>query len=241
MTGLSKSQHEVRRPRCPASAVPGFLGFSPYASPLQEWEVHMGIRPFDGDEDLTETGKEMEDGIARGMARDLRWGRMVKSRTLVHPDDWACATPDRLFPQHQRGLQIKNHSPHMARHSYRGKPGEKGEWDNNLVPMQYLIQCLFEMSVVRGALGWKPDRWCLGAYFGGKNRRPYQIRWDPILAKAIWGSAYVFWYWHIREKLAPTESTWHVGSGIARRRTPTFEPDAALHAALPTFSSKGAE
>ncbi len=239
MTGLSKSQHEIRRPRLPASAAAGMLGFSPYASPMQEWEVHMGIRPFDGNEDLVETGLEMEDGIARGLARTLKWGRMERSPTLIC-ENWACATPDRLFHQHERGLQIKNHGPHMAK-TYRGRPGDKGEWDNNLVPLHYLIQCLFEMRVVRGALCWKSDRWCLGAYFGGNNRRPYLIRWDPVLAETIWGAAYKFWYYHIRpsgDQTPPVDAKWIVGPEQPTPRNPIFALEEALTAPIPTFGDR---
>lgn len=237
VTGLSKSQHEIRLPRGPASAQAGFLGFSPYVSPMEEWEMHVGLREFEGDPDLTQTGLEMEDGIARGFARTLKWGRMIRSETLIHADDWACATPDRLFPQYERGIQIKNHGAHMVK-TYRGKPGSKGEWDNNLVPLHYLIQCLFEMKVVRGAIDYKPDRWCLGAYFGGANRRAYMIRWDPILAKTIWDKAHEFWTWHINPdgpQIPPHDAIWHVGPEKDRPRMPKFSLEEALAGPLPTF------
>ena len=240
MTGLSKAQHDIRRPRVPASSVAGFLGFSPYASPLEEWEVHMGLREFSGDKNLVETGKELEDGIAKGFARDLRWGRMVKSETLIHADDWACATPDRLFPQYERGLQIKNHGGFVVK-TYQGKPGSKGEWDNNLVPMQYLIQCLWEMKVVRGAIDYKPDRWCLGGYFGGANRRPYMIRWDPVLVQKIWEYARKFWEAYISPDgpmEAPVDQKWIVGPEKRQPRRPKFSPDDAVYGPIPTFGDQ---
>ena len=237
MTGLSDEQHAVRLPRWPASEGAGLLGLNPYGPPMDWWELHMGLKEFEGDPEMVETGLDMEDGIARGCARTLKWGRMERSKTLIHPEGWACATPDRLFPKHQRGMQIKNHGPHMVR-TYKGRPGSVGEWDNNLVPLAYLIQCIFEMVVVQGALGWKLDRWCLGAYFGGANRRPYILRWDPVTAQKLWSAAYLFWQKHIDPggpQEPPYDAVWHVGPEAPHQKRPKASEDALLTDPLPTF------
>lgn len=102
----------IRRVCVTASTIPGFLGFSPYCSPHEEWERHVGKVTWEGNEH-TEMGNDLEDGLARSAAKKLKYGRMERSGTLVH-DGWAAATPDRLFPQRETGLQIKNHEPRMT-------------------------------------------------------------------------------------------------------------------------------
>ncbi len=224
---------EIRRVCVTASTAPGFFGFSPYCSPHEEWERHVGIVSWEGNT-LTRMGQDLEDGIARNAARELKYGRMERCETLVC-DGWAATTPDRLFPKHETGLQIKNHGPYMIK-SYQGRPGETGRWDNNLVPKHHLIQCTWEMLVVSRVKGWNITEWILGSYFGGDNLRLYRIRFDPTMAKAIWAAGHDFWREHIDPagpRKPPHDRPWHVKPERESRRPRKLSDEEILAAPIP--------
>ncbi len=237
MSGQSREQfHELRLPRVPASEVGGYFGWNPYATPQEELDRHMGRTQFHGNS-KTEAGQDLEDGIARMAAKQLKWGKMERSVTLVHPDDWASATPDRLFPDRPSGLQIKNQGPNMVR-TYLTRPGERGYWDNNVVPKMYLIQCLWEMEITRAVHGWDIQEWVLGAFFGGDNLRLYHIKRNPILIQQLWTAGHAFWREHIDPEgpMCPTTNRpWHAAPKQEARRPRKLTQEELAAAPIPQF------
>lgn len=196
---LTPEQQAIRRTRVTASTLPAFLGYSPYQSPQQEWERHLGRVP-NGDNNDTQSGQEFEEAIARSTARVLgiSFERFIPGATLVHPGaNFLVATPDYLVagvdPYPACGVQCKKHAPHMLR-TYPERPGARGEWDNGLVPIQYELQCQIEMLVV-GAVegGQAPLFWYLSAYFGGHSPRVYKLRRDERLQDSLLKIGETFW------------------------------------------------
>ncbi len=238
MSGLSEKQKALRLPCLPASELAGLMGWNSYCSPQEELDRHMGRAEFKGNS-LTEAGHDMEDGIARMTAKRLKWGEMERNPTLVHPDGWASATPDRLFLHRPAGLQIKNHGGHMVK-TYAAKPGVNGSWDNNVVPKMYLIQCLWEMEVTRAVHNLDIQEWVLGAYFGGDNLRLYHIKRDPLLIRDLWRAGHAFWRKHIDPAgpMTPViDQKWHAAPKAEARRPRKLTNDELAAAPIPFFET----
>ena len=248
MTTLTDKQQEIRRVRFPASTGPGLLGYSPYASPSQTWEVHMGLRPFKGNKN-TEGGHDFEEAIAAAARHEMGsfWERRERPRilkssldlsddTLIDPfHDWLCATPDFIFREDGAAIQVKNHEPHM-RHTYRGIPGAEGPWDNNLVPVAYLLQCQFEMIVLAGFTGTPQLCVYLVSHFGGRSPRVYRIRRDERMQATMLLNAWNFWRLRIDPNgpmEPPDDSTWRMRPAEKARPLPKLTGKELLSAPLP--------
>ena len=213
---------EVRKTRLTGSTYAGFIGYSPWADPLTEWEYAQGYREFKGNDD-TEAGQDMEDGILRNALRRLgmedlevierdpkvdpdpiawmkaNWDKGLKPGTIVHPlyPDQFAVTPDLVIPSQKMGIQAKNHIQ-WASKRYKGKPQEAGRWDNPVVPREKLVQCYLELEVVSQALGpedW--DMWFLASYFGGSNNRLYWLRKDTRAIASMLRAGKKFWARHL--------------------------------------------
>jgi len=191
---------EVRKTRHTGSTMAAYMGYSPWDSPLEAWEVAMGYREFLGNDD-TEAGQFMEESIAKLTAHKLGipWEKMEQMPTVKHPDypEVFAVTPDYVVPGDKIGIQIKNHAP-WAYQRYKGKPQTVGRWDNALVPVEKLIQCHLELEVVSkilGPEGW--DMWFLASFFGGSNLRIYWIRRDTRTIRALMEYGEVWWLRHL--------------------------------------------
>jgi len=242
-TDLPTGQKAVRFERVTGSTDAAMLGFDPYTSPSQAVRISRGLEEFKGNE-LTDAGNDMEDGIVNMVERhyDIE---TYKPDSIFHPDeDFFVVHPDRLCEAECLGIQIKNHSPHMARYvddpgRYKAAPGAAGRWDNNLVPRAYLIQCLVEMNVVAAAMGEKwGDYWVLASHFGGANLRIYQIKNDRKLWAGILHASKIFWADHLDPngpRLMPDDRTWRPKKQEKRRTKPLTGADL-LATPLPKYS-----
>lgn len=201
--GLTPEQQELRRTRLTGSTVSAYLGRNRYQSPLEAWEIAMGLAEFEGNED-TAAGNFMEGGIGdfalHKLPIDEETARTATvPGTLVHPEypDVFAATPDMVLPGERIGVQIKNHLPWVAK-TYPGKPQENGRrWDNVAVPEMYLMQCLLEMEVTGKHFGGAWDVWFLASYFGGSHLRIYWILRDTRTINAILDAGHYFWRRHL--------------------------------------------
>lgn len=197
---MANLDHEKRKDRLTGSTVAAYLGYSPYCSPREQWELNNGRRIFAGNR-ATEIGKFVEEGLARFTQKDLKLGTMKQGHTINHPEmpEFWAATPDYLFSKDHIGLQIKNHWPHMAK-GFVDFPGKRGEWDNELVPMYHQMQCQWERACYEAVHGREWKVWLLGCYFGGADFRVYRIRRDEKLLNAMTRVGIEFW----RDHLDPT-------------------------------------
>lgn len=277
MTGLSDRQLALRRTRITGHSAPALLGFSPYADPVRAWEEHTGRREVAQNEAMT-AGTELEDALAAWAWKDLgesggvkptigwlrenapRSYRMIGERhlgdwpdeegaTLLHhqlPEEFA-ATPDQLCLKERIGMQVKNHGPMMAKR-YLGKPGSAGKWDNNLVPLEILMQCQWELHItqsiwpaipVEGSNG-KQWVWLLVVLLGGLDRRIYWIRKDNALIEGMCKAGYVYWPKHLDPagpQEAPTEIPWKAKPAKEQRKAKVSRTELAA-APIP-FTASG--
>ena len=167
--------------------------------------------------------------------------------TLLHngqPEAFA-ATPDQLSLGERAGMQVKNHGPMMAKR-YLGKPGAQGKWDNNLVPLEILMQCQWEMFVTSSI--WPPLSdtqgraffWLLVAYFGGGDRRIYWIRRDNALIEGLRKAGLAYWPKHLDPNGPmdpPTEIPWKAKPAKEHRKI-KLSPAELAGAPIP-FSPSG--
>ena len=249
---LTELQMERRKTRFTASTGPSFLGYNPYESPHAAWERHLGLSE-PPENAFTSGGHDFEEAIAAA-ARHVKpewWEGRKRPRVLVgsgKPDDdtlidpqhdWLCATPDFIFTGEHGGesIQVKNHEPRMMR-SYQDRPGALGEWDNALVPAQYMLQCQLEMIVLSGVTKIGQLLVYLTAHFGGARPRVYRIRRDERLQVALLKAGYEFWLACIdksgpRLPPDPARWPWRARAGPEPRRTPKLDRAALLMAPVP--------
>ena len=238
-------QQAIRTPRDTASITAGLIGWDNYRSPQQTLDQHTGRTPFQESEDSI-GGHNFEEPIIRAALAQIypQHGPAALEAveypcgTIIHPDDWICATPDALLHYDHSGIQAKNHRPHMTK-TYLGKPGSAGQWDNELIPKMYLIQVQVEMVVMAAALEWDVVRWYLAAHFGGPRPRVYCIRRDERLQRNILRVVRPIWEQHIdpngpmRELM---EVPWMAAKAPEKRRPARLSDEAILTAPLPQFS-----
>ncbi len=236
MTGLSHKQKEIRRTRGGGSSIPTYLGFNPYASPLQ------GVRQARGLEEVKESdemrgGTVLEDGIAELMGLDLGI-ETHKPDTTYHPiyPEAIAVHFDRLCDEEQLGIQIKNHWPFIKKASYKGNP-RRGTYHNDLVPTHIHMQCQIEMMVAECAFGGKwGEQWVLAAYFGGAKPICYWIRRHKRLQDAILKKFLVFWKQHLDPEGPQTEPENYRWVGSPTKTTAPVKGDM-MSVVLP-FESK---
>ena len=243
MADLTPEQIAIRRVRCTASTLPAFLGYSPYESPLTAWERHLGIGGLPSNENM-DAGHDFEAAIIRRASSMIdKYRQSMGAMTIISPShDWLCATPDAIIPELTTGIQAKNHGAQMTR-AYVAKPGEAGEWDNELVPKMYLLQCQIEMFVAADFYGWDVLFWYLAAHFGGAQTRVYKIRRDERLQAALLKAGYAFWKLHIDpagKRVPPGSVQWIVGPEPRQSKHPRLNRTALLHAPLPEVGEKPA-
>lgn len=168
------------------------LGYSKWTSPYTAWLRITGQVEVEDNEAMA-LGRDLEDGLVKNLIRNLDgFLGYAKPGTIQHPDfPWWIATPDAIFSERKEGAEIKVRGFHMTA-EFQGKPGDSGEWDNDLIPMADLMQCQWGMGVKPGY-----DTWWFCPYFGGKDFRLYKIRRDANLIEAMGTRARDFWEAHI--------------------------------------------
>ena len=242
MTGLSAHQLALRKDKLTGSTIAAYLGFNPYCSPLEQWELNAGLREFQGNED-TVAGNELERALGDWACKDLGVTDAVwDAGTLVHPrETYFAATPDVILPSECSGIQIKNHRPIVAR-KYLGKPGANGKWDNALVPLHINMQMQWELLICSSVYGWPLGAryWLLVSYFGGGERRIYWIRQDASLTAGLILAGRKFWKQHLDPSgphTPPTDWPWKAKPAKEHRKL-KLSP-AELAAAPIPFSPSG--
>lgn len=227
--GLTPEQHEARKFKLTGSTIASFLGYSPYRSPVEEWRIAMGIDTFTETDD-TVAGNVFEDGILTMALRKLNIPDDLAERTVdslfhvKHPDA-IVVHPDCLIPADDSGIQAKNHNPFVQK-TYKGRPGDTGsEWDNELVPRLYNMQCQLEIEVMRSN-GWDVKHWYLASHFGGSNCRVYKIMPESKLIRGMLEVGLEFWRRHLDPngpQEQPTNRYW-IGPNKKPSPTPKLTP-----------------
>lgn len=206
--------------RLTGSTVAAMLGRSHYQRPSECWEVKMGLREFAGN-DYTESGNDMEEPIARMVAREFGFTDLETPPSIFHPDypDMWVVHLDRRSPEERISIQIKNHEPHLRSVIYQGKPGDApGGWGNYQIPEQIHLQVQWEMGALAGHYGAKEpkepewgERCILAAYFGGSKPLCYWIKRDTRLLKEMIRVGKFIWRDHLDPngpQTCPSDDHW---------------------------------
>jgi putative phage-type endonuclease len=198
---LTQAQLQARK--VGGSEVAVILGMSPFKTELELYHEKIGsIPPVDlSENEAVAAGNLLEDGIADLTAWHLTrlWKRDVKlrrcNRTLVHKQyDWLTAHIDREVVGDDRGLEIKNVGPYMAR-GWGAHLAEGG------VPTYILPQVHHYLLVT--------DRpvWTVSAYMGGREIRLYEVEraktWDELIIE----QTHNFWHNHVLAGVPPDADT----------------------------------
>ena len=226
---LSAKARKLRLFKLTGSTTAPALGESHYSTPYDAWLEITGQTTFKGNK-LTWWGEKMEPICMERVALDMGLASYVKGTTMLHPDhpQWWAATPDYLVPAINEGVQIKCSGAHMRR-DYVGRPGEKGRWDNDLIPVYHLIQCHWEMAV----MGW--EVWHLAVFFDIHSFYVYHIKRDPELLELLTEEAFDWWRMYVNPDAEhPTQPpvTFTPRPSIVKRK---LSDDQVLAAPLPEF------
>jgi putative phage-type endonuclease len=179
----------LRRAGIGSSEIAAVVGLSPYATALDVYARKLGLEEETPDNEYMRWGRLLEPVIADRYALELGV-ELVTSPTVRHPEhEWMVASPDRLYSDGSRLVEIKNVS------APRGV--EWGESGTSRVPERYYLQVLWQMMVtgVHAA--------DLAALVGGHDFRVYEIRYDAQLASYLREAAREFWFEHVLTRVPP--------------------------------------
>ena len=124
----------------------GILGMSRYKTPLQVWAEKTGeIQPVDiSDKVCVKVGIELEDLVAKLFCDET--GKKVRrvNDTLFHKDyNFLGANIDRRIVGENAVLECKTASAYKS-----------GEWKNNEIPDEYILQCLHYLAIMGAEKGY---------------------------------------------------------------------------------------
>ena len=210
---LTPEQIERKKEGVGASEAAAAAGLNEYCSPSRLWRRRMGLEVFHGNL-ATKLGERFERPIADAYAEEILGTTVAEQPDTAYRRDhpwWLCHAD--FILANGLGVEVKNHGGNVRR-SYLGMPGERGDWDNDLVPLIYHIQCQWTMGVMVTHQEWR-----LVAYFGGDDLRGYRIKRDNRMIAALGKTVEKFWFAHLDPAGAtvePDDSNWQTKGPVAR-------------------------
>lgn len=169
---LTAHQLAVRATRIGSSEIATIAGLNPFQAPIDLWQHKMGLETPPRTDELEESaawGHTLEPVIAQWYAKTCQV-ELVPCGTLVcEAYPWACATPDRLWADLSRGVEIKNVGARVAWH-----------WTPESPPGYVLAQVHWQMLCT----GLR--QWDVCASIAGLSPVIYPVeRDDAFLAKLV--------------------------------------------------------
>lgn len=192
---LTPEQHAMRKQGLGASEVAAVLGLDPKRTALDVFLEKTGqALPFPGNQ-YTKWGNRLEDDIIEEYAERHPAYQVLPSPTVVGPEPWMLATPDRRVaikpddPTWDRGLECK------CRGFYDSDAwGEEG---SDEVPHPVAVQCHWGMIVT----GLK--MWDVAVLLGGNDYREYTLYRDEAIESALIAKARHFWFERVLKNVHP--------------------------------------
>jgi len=179
----------LRRAGIGSSEIAAVVGLSPYATALDIYARKLGIEDEQPDNEFMRWGRMLEPVIADRYAQRYHVD-LVTSPTVRHPEhEWMVASPDRIYADGSRLVEIKNVS---ASRAY-----EWGEAGSTRVPERYYLQVLWQMAVTG------IHRADLAALVGGNDLRVYDVAYDPTLVEYLTHVGREFWVDHVLAGVPP--------------------------------------
>ena len=186
------------------SKVAAALGLHPTRSPRAIWHEMRGDVPPDPTEQIMEDGHHLEPAIAAMWLDRNPGAKLLRGEHTVAREDmpWAAANPDGLaeLPDGRR-VYVEWKTDRDGLQKY-------GDQGTDQVPVNYLIQCLWQMI-----LGDCDET--LLVVLGGRNLdlTPYRIQLDYAVGRTLIAKAYEFW------------DSLHLGTPLAELTPPALSED----------------
>jgi putative phage-type endonuclease len=203
---LTAEQQAVRNSGIGASEIAAIVGLSPYENALDVYFRKVGQADARPDSTYMRWGRLLESVIADRYAEEY-CVELVESTTVRHPErEWMVATPDRLWKDGSRLVEIKNVS---ARNAH-----EWGEPWTSQIPERYFLQVLWQMAVT------DTESADVVALIGGNDLRVYTAERDPQLEAWLVDVGQEFWHEHVLAGVEPPVEDWEATARYLSMRYP---------------------
>jgi len=181
---------EKRRTGIAVSDFSAILGLSPFKSPVQVYMDKIGLVE-DREETLAmKLGRRLEPIIGE-LFTERTALQIVPGEITQHPTHpLILGTPDFLVVDRPAGMEAKT--------TAWAREDEWGEEMTDLVPMQYLIQCLGYLEIT------EREEWFLSLLVGGsRDFRIYRIPRNAEQQKRLIDFAENWWHQHVEKQVPP--------------------------------------
>lgn len=190
-----------------ASAI---VGLNKYKSPVQLFLEKTGQIESEEAGESAYWGNVLEDVVAKEFS--IRTGLKVqrKNAILMHPEyPFIIANVDRLIVGKKEGLECKTASEYL-----------KGEWVDDEIPAQYLIQCQHYMLVT----GYQS--WWIAVLIGGNKFIYKKIERDEEIIQYLLQEEKNFWENHILANIPPMMDGSEASTNLLTKLYPESEMSA---------------
>ena len=182
------------------SDIGAILGLSPFKSPLAVWMEKTGKEVKPVDSLPLRFGSFVEEFVANEYARATGFALSVNDTTRIHPQySFMSGNIDRYV--HEEGLHMPATKILECKTANPFSRAQWGEVGSDQVPMSYLCQCVWYMSVTG------IERTDLAVLFGNTDFRVYTILRDPELENLVLEKAHHFWHEHVLKDIPPSAQT----------------------------------
>jgi putative phage-type endonuclease len=189
--GLTHEQVEARKRGIGGSDAAAVLGIDPYRTPLDIYELKLGLKQPDPPNAAMKRGIHLE-GIARGLYRELTGRKIRRLRQQAHPTySFMLCNVDGEIVGDDRGRGVfEAKCPGL--HSF-AKIEREG------LPLHWITQLAHNMEVTGCT-------WGSFAIFSAELWRliHFDVPRDEDLARALVQAERVFWHEHVLAKVPPT-------------------------------------
>lgn len=155
---LSDNQLKLREHRIGSSEIATIAGLNPFQRPIDLWQKKMGLpveSRSDEMEDAADWGHRMEPLIAAWYSETCSV-QLIESPTLIcEAYPWACSTPDRIYKDLSKGVEIKNVGARVAWH-WSPEIGGEPDYVRAQVHWQMLATGLTSWDIVASIAGVRP-------------------------------------------------------------------------------------
>lgn len=179
---------EQRQKGIGGSDAGAIAGLSKWKSPIGVYLDKIGESPSESsNSEAAYFGHVLEDVVAQEFSK--RTGLKVRRRRAIlqHPEhSFMLANVDRLIIGKKEGLECKTASEYL-----------KGDWEEEEIPAQYLIQCQHYMAVT----GY--EAWWIAVLIGGNKFVHKKIERDEEIINYLIEIESEFWNNHVLKKNPP--------------------------------------
>jgi len=182
------------------SDIGALLGLSHYKSPLAVWMEKTGKEVKPVDSLPLRFGSFVEEFVANEYAKATGFALSADDTTRIHPQySFMSGNIDRYV--HEEGLHMPATKILECKTANPFSRAQWGEVGSDQVPMSYLCQCVWYMSVTG------IEKTDLAVLFGNTDFRIYTILRDPELENLVLEKAHHFWHEHVLKDIPPPVQT----------------------------------